>query len=62
MIRILIVDDQAIIRYGLRSLLEIPSDFTVIGDVGNGEEALTFLSSRQQKSELPDVILLDCCL
>lgn len=59
MIRILIVDDQAIVRHGLRSLLEIPSDFTVIGDVGNGEEALTFISSLQPKSELPDVILLD---
>ena len=59
MIRILIVDDQAIIRHGLRSLLEIQSDFKVIGDVGNGREALALISAQQQKSELPDVILLD---
>lgn len=59
MIRLLIVDDQAIIRHGLKSLLEIQSDFTVIGDVGNGQEALLLISALQQKSELPDVILLD---
>ena len=59
MIRLLIVDDQAIIRHGLRSLLEIQSDLTVIGDVANGQEAMSFISSLQQKSELPDVVLLD---
>ena len=59
MIRLLIVDDQAIIRYGLRSLLEIQPEFTVIGDVGNGQEAFSSISSLQQKSELPDVVLLD---
>ena len=59
MIRLLIVDDQAIIRHGLRSLLEIQSDLTVIGDVANGQEALSLISSLQQKSELPDVVLLD---
>ena len=59
MIRLLIVDDQVIIRHGLRSLLEIQPDLTVIGDVGNGQEALSLISSLHQKSELPDVILLD---
>lgn len=59
MIRLLIVDDQAIIRYGLKSLLEIQSDFTVIGDAGNGKEALSLIDALQQKSELPDVVLLD---
>ena len=58
MIRLLIVDDQAIIRHGLRSLLEIQSDFTVIGDVSNGREALSLISV-QPRSELPNVILLD---
>lgn len=59
MIRLLIVDDQAIIRHGLKSLLEIQPDLTVIGDVANGQEALSLVSSVQQKSELPDVVLLD---
>ena len=59
MIRLLIVDDQAIIRHGLRSLLEIQSDLTAIADVANGQEALSLISSLQQKSELPDVVLLD---
>ncbi len=59
MISLLIVDDQAIIRHGLKSLLEIQSDLTVIGDVANGQEALSLISSLQLKSELPDVVLLD---
>lgn len=59
MIRLLIVDDQIIIRQGLKSLLEIQPDLTVIGDVANGEEALDSISSLQQKSQLPDVVLLD---
>lgn len=59
MIRLLIVDDQAIIRHGLKSLLEIQSDLTVIGDAANGQEAMSLISSLQQKSELPDVVLLD---
>ena len=60
MIRLLIVDDQIIIRQGLKSLLEIQPDFKVIGDVANGEEALDCISSLRQKSaQLPDVVLLD---
>ena len=59
MIRLLIVDDQAIIRHGLKSLLEIQSDLMVIGSVANGQEALSLISSLQSKFELPDVVLLD---
>jgi DNA-binding NarL/FixJ family response regulator len=59
MIRILIVDDQTIVRHGLKSLLEIQEDFTVIGDAANGQEALQIIASLGQQSQLPDVILLD---
>jgi DNA-binding NarL/FixJ family response regulator len=59
MIRILIVDDQTIVRHGLKSLLEIQEDFTVIGDAANGQEALQIIASLRQQSQLPDVILLD---
>ncbi len=53
-IRILIVDDHAIVRKGLRALLEAKSDIEVVGEAANGEEAI------QQASLLrPDVILLD---
>jgi DNA-binding NarL/FixJ family response regulator len=58
MISIFIVDDQTIIRHGLKSLLEIQADLTVVGDAANGQEALKAIASLQQ-SQLPDVILLD---
>ena len=59
MIHLLIVDDQTIIRHGLKSLLELQDDLTVIGDAGNGEEAIALIASLKQESQLPDVVLLD---
>ena len=59
MIRLLIVDDQPIIRHGLKSLLEIQEDLVVVGDAGNGQEALSLISTLQHKSQQPDVVLLD---
>ncbi len=59
MIRLFIVDDQTIIRHGLKSLLEIQADLTVVGDAANGQEALERIASLQQQSQLPNVILLD---
>jgi DNA-binding NarL/FixJ family response regulator len=59
MIRILIVDDQTIVRHGLKSLLEIQEDLTVVGDAANGQEALEIIASLGQQSQLPDVVLLD---
>jgi len=53
-IRILIADDHAIMREGVRSLLASHEDMEVIGEAGDGREAVA------QVSELaPDVILLD---
>jgi len=59
MISILIVDDQTIIRHGLKSLLEIQSDLKVIGDAGNGQEALKEIAFLQQDNQQLDVVLLD---
>jgi two-component system, NarL family, response regulator LiaR len=54
MVRIVLADDHPIVREGLRAVLETQSDFTVIAECSNGEEA------RQLVAELrPDVILLD---
>jgi DNA-binding NarL/FixJ family response regulator len=53
-IRLLLVDDHAILRAGLRMLLEDQPNMAVIGEAGGREEALT-LAAR----ELPDIILLD---
>jgi DNA-binding NarL/FixJ family response regulator len=59
MISILIVDDQTIIRHGLKSLLEIQSDLKVIGDAGNGQEALKEIAFLQEDKQQLDVVLLD---
>ena len=40
MIRVLIVDDQAMIRAGFRMIIEAEADITVVGEAGDGIEAL----------------------
>jgi len=54
MIRVLIADDHAMFRDGLKSKFATQADFSVAGDVGSGEEVLAFL--RRQRV---DVITLD---
>lgn len=54
MIKILLVDDQPLFREGLRTLLSVHSDFDVVGEAGNGEEAL-----RLARSLRPTVVLMD---
>ena len=53
-IRILVADDHAIIRKGIRAMLEIVPDIEMVGEAVNGEEAVV----RVEKLE-PDVILMD---
>ncbi len=52
MIRVLLTDDQHLVRTGLRALLENDSEIEVIGEAGNGEESLD-----QVKELQPDVVL-----
>jgi DNA-binding NarL/FixJ family response regulator len=53
-IRILLVDDQALFREGLRTLLSVHDDLQVVGEAGNGKEAITAVANLS-----PDVILMD---
>ncbi len=53
-IRVLLVDDQALVRTGLRMILDAEPDIEVVGEAGDGQEALdTAAASR------PDVVLMD---
>jgi DNA-binding NarL/FixJ family response regulator len=54
MIRVLIVDDHAVVREGLRAFLELQDDFEVIGEASDGEGAI-----EQAEALCPDVILMD---
>ncbi len=53
-ISVLIVDDHAVVRHGIRALLEAEGDFVVVGEVGSGAEAV-FLAADLA----PDVVLMD---
>lgn len=54
MIRVVIVDDHAVVRQGLRFMLEQRSDIEVVSECGDGEQAI-----RCAADLLPDVMLLD---
>ena len=54
MIRVVLVDDQTLVRHGIRSLLELTDEIKVVAEAGDGEEALEVI-----RREKPDVVLLD---
>ncbi|MBX2863673.1 MAG: response regulator transcription factor [Leptolyngbyaceae cyanobacterium MAG.088] len=59
MIRVLLVDDQTIIRQGLANLLENQPDLQVVGDAANGQQAIDQVSALYDTPNQPDVILMD---
>ncbi|MFF5922044.1 response regulator [Streptomyces flavochromogenes] len=54
MIRVLLVDDQPLIRSGFRALLDLEDDIEVVAEAANGEEGL-----ERAKEHLPDIVLVD---
>ncbi|WP_030274195.1 response regulator [Streptomyces sp. NRRL B-24484] len=53
-IRVLLVDDQPLLRTGFRMILEAESDLVVVGEAGDGQQAL-----EQVRALQPDVVLMD---
>ncbi|MFA9429061.1 response regulator [Egicoccus sp. AB-alg2] len=54
MIRVCVVDDQTLVRQGLRQLLELTDDIEVVAEAGDGDAALAAIDAHA-----PDVVLLD---
>jgi DNA-binding NarL/FixJ family response regulator len=54
MVRVLVVDDHPVVRSGLIGMLAVTDDIEVVGEAGDGEEALTLVESTR-----PDVVLMD---
>ena len=53
-IRVLLLDDQALFREGLETLLSVQNDIQVVGQANDGQEAI-----RVAELEQPDVVLMD---
>jgi DNA-binding NarL/FixJ family response regulator len=56
-IRVLVVDDHAILREGVRALLQVQADIEVVGEAGNGTEAIEAVARLD-----PDVVLMDIAM
>ncbi|MBI2214525.1 MAG: response regulator transcription factor [Acidobacteria bacterium] len=54
MIRVCLVEDQQLVRHGIRTLLSLAPDIEVVGEAADGEEGLAVIASTK-----PDVVLLD---
>lgn len=59
MIRLFLVEDQAIVRDGLKIMLETTPDFQMVGEAENGVEAIDRLQGLQDSDLFPDVVLMD---
>ena len=58
-IGVLVVDDHAVVRRGLKAFLEKEADLEVVGDADGGEQALDRLARLDSEGRRPDVVLMD---
>jgi DNA-binding NarL/FixJ family response regulator len=58
-ITVMLVDDHAVVRRGLRAFLDSEPDFEVVGDAGGGAQALDVLARLDSDGRRPDVVLMD---
>ena len=54
MIRVVVVDDHPVVRSGLTGMLSVTEDISVVGEAGDGSEAVALVESTR-----PDVVLMD---
>ena len=59
MIRVLLVDDQPILRQGLQALLSLEVDLRIVGEAGHGREALDTIQRTLTTADAVDVVLMD---
>jgi DNA-binding NarL/FixJ family response regulator len=58
-IDVVVVDDHAVVRRGLRAFQASEPDLQVVGDAGGGAETLALMQQLQADGRLPDVVLMD---
>ena len=58
-IRILLCEDQTLMRQGLHTVLELEKGFSVVGEAVDGEDAIQQYAILQQRSLEPDIVLMD---
>ena len=58
-IRILLCEDQTLMRQGLHTILELESGFQVVGEAADGEEAVSQYNTLRALGNGPDIVLMD---
>ena len=58
-IRILLCEDQMLMRQGLRTILELEPDMQIASEAANGEEAVKRYGNLMQQGQRPDIVLMD---
>lgn len=58
-IRVLVVDDHAVVRQGMKAFLSLQADMEVVGEAGDAQAALDFLAMAAVRGIMPNVVLMD---